>query len=245
MSKKFTDKDLPALMERAFLTRKSLVEVLADSMKPPSLQTAHESIAAAAELECVQPGTFVYVHGLKSRPELNGAIGRTSGALQENGRIPVRLDPPHEKVVALKPANLEKYLDMSTQRDSHPETVFRHVDSRGNVSKVVSTYQGNTRLRFNIGDLVECCVVGGWVSGEIVQLRYTEPSFPHAMPYQVNARCAYLLARPRSCTEPLFPHSYSIGEGHVTRLRWAPPDLRPGRYRPLYPSTTAPAGYHP
>eukprot|EP00900_Chrysochromulina_parva_P001444 jgi/Chrpa1/112/Chrysochromulina_OHIO_Genome00008193-RA len=153
-------------------------------MKPPSLQTAHESIAAAAELECVQPGTFVYVHGLKSRPELNGAIGRVSGALQENGRIPVRLDPPHEKVVALKPANLEKYLDMSTQRDSHPETVFRHVDSRGNVSKVVSSYQGNTPLRFNVGDLVECCVDKGWVSGEIVQLRYTEPSFPHAMPYQ-------------------------------------------------------------
>ena len=153
--------------------------------------------AAAAELERLQPGTFVCVHGLESRPELNGAIGRVSGALQENGRIPVRLGPPHERVFALKPANLEQSAiaeeelkerlaeRMLLDKEHMIRTNWRGGDI---VGEVVSSDQGNARLRFNVGDLVECNIpqCGGWVSGEVVMLWYKEPHIPHPMPYQVR-----------------------------------------------------------
>jgi hypothetical protein len=200
--------------------------------------------AAAAELERLQPGTFVCVHGLESRPELNGAIGRVSGALQENGRIPVRLGPPHERVFALKPANLEQSAiaeeelkkrlaeRMLLDKEHMVRTNWRggDIDGLGNVAEVVSSYQGNGRLRFNVGDLVECNIpqCGGWVSGEVVMLWYKEPHIPHPMPYQVRLSLCFLACFQKRCTEPQFPHSYVVGEAHVTRLQWAS-GLRPGR----------------
>jgi hypothetical protein len=59
------------------------------------------------------------IHGLASlslndcvrvvgvRASLDGAIGTVVGQAAESGRVPVRLDPPHDKMLRLRPENLE------------------------------------------------------------------------------------------------------------------------------------------
>ena len=52
-------------------------------------------------------GSRVRVHGLASKPELNGSVGEVEGpALGE--RVFVRLDAPHSKTVSLNLSNLEE-----------------------------------------------------------------------------------------------------------------------------------------
>ena len=52
-------------------------------------------------------GSRVRVHGLASKPELNGSVGEVEGSA-EGERVFVRLDAPHSKTVSLKSSNLEE-----------------------------------------------------------------------------------------------------------------------------------------
>ena len=79
------------------------------------------------------------MHGLQ-RADLNGVAGTVVGPPAESGRVPVHLDPPHDKTMLLKPENLEPLYSLSL---SDKDTVT---------------------LRFKVGDRVLC---GGGVGGGV------------------------------------------------------------------------------
>ena len=64
-----------------------------------------------ADGHCSSPlavGSFVMLHSLNARAELNGLVGSVEGAQNANGRQPVRLPPTVSKhAMLLKPQNLE------------------------------------------------------------------------------------------------------------------------------------------
>ena len=61
----------------------------------------------AEEVADLMPGDNVLVHGLVSRPALNGRLGMVTGTFEAaSGRLPVQVE--HEPgPIALKPSNLE------------------------------------------------------------------------------------------------------------------------------------------
>ncbi|KAL1518778.1 hypothetical protein AB1Y20_003062 [Prymnesium parvum] len=82
----------------------ALASEIAEQLVDAALRRAHPPPPAPAPLEV---GAEVELHSLAAT-ELNGATGVVLGVMNEKGRMPVRLDPPHFRDILLKPCNLKR-----------------------------------------------------------------------------------------------------------------------------------------
>ena len=94
----------------AQLASQAVERALAATQPSGAATDASADLAAggAASAEDFELGAEVELHSLTGQQQLNGATGVVLGQLNGNGRLPVRLDPPHMKDLLLRPANLKR-----------------------------------------------------------------------------------------------------------------------------------------